>query len=188
MLLGRAIALAGLIVALVCCRSALQGQSENAHWQWIEGAASPAYCAVRFNDDYDIRIERSRGRDGVSPLRLTFDSGDGRSYSIDGHEFTVFVGSGPRLFWVRYNGARAGGTLVAVDLETGVVAWERDLRALGEVAHSSYTNRIQMQMQGDTVVVYGLESLGRYLEVREAKSGNMILHKVLAKDPERQGE
>jgi len=68
-----------------------------------------------------------------------------------------------------------------VDLSKGNELWRSPLKALGEISHSSYLNRMTIDANDEVVSIYGNESMGRYLEFKDARTGKTVGHKRFSK-------
>jgi hypothetical protein len=69
-----------------------------------------------------------------------------------------------RVYVAYHSSIDSGGHLIALSRTDGHELWNVALEALGPVAHSEYENSIQLAMKEGRVVVFGLESSGRYIE------------------------
>jgi hypothetical protein len=78
-----------------------------------------------------------------------------------------------------YRTGATGARLRALDLETGGTRWEVQLQGLGTIHHSKYANRVRARVVDGTVIVYGDESAGRYMEERSAADGHLLRRRLL---------
>jgi len=69
----------------------------------------------------------------------------------------VFRIQGDRLYYAEFHYSGSGGNIVAVDLSKGNELWRSPLKALGEISHSSYLNRMTIDANDDVVSIYGNE-------------------------------
>jgi hypothetical protein len=118
---------------------------------------------------------------------------------LKGHEFTIFrtnpndpFREGKRssekiLYFADYSPYSDGCLLVAYDLRTGKELWKAQLKGIGAVDHSVYSNRINMDLDESVVRVAGREAGGNYVEVVDRKTGRTIAHRLfpLPKQPSR---
>ena len=65
-----------------------------------------------------------------------------------------------------------------MDLKTGKELWTSPLKALGPIEHSAYKNLMTLDANHDVVSLYGNESMGRYLEIKDAGTGETVGHKL----------
>jgi hypothetical protein len=75
---------------------------------------------------------------------------------------------------VAYDSASAGAELHAFDRATGAPLWMGDLRTLA-VAHSAYSNDVELRLEHGALVVRGRESMQDYLELFDPKGGERLL-------------
>jgi outer membrane protein assembly factor BamB len=100
------------------------------------------------------------------PARLWgYDEGGGfvEDAALAADESTLYV--------VRYCDISSGAVAAAYDLERGTPKWRTALFALGPVAHSEYSNRVQVSVVGGKVRVLGDEAAGRYIEDLDLQTG-----------------
>jgi|GEM_PF-5748164 len=97
-----------------------------------------------------------------------------RRLRVRGANATAMAHAKGRVFVALYSKIDTGATAVALDARRGAVLWRVRLRALGPVAHSQYLNELQMGIDHGNLVVYGIESSGRYIEVRDGATGRIL--------------
>ncbi|HXI79526.1 MAG TPA: PQQ-binding-like beta-propeller repeat protein [Verrucomicrobiae bacterium] len=86
----------------------------------------------------------------------------------------------PRVAYVAlYRRGLSGARLQALDVSTGRVLWDAQLEALGPIHHSKYANVVQVRRIAGSIVVYGKEAAGRYVEARAVSNGQLIGHRIL---------
>jgi hypothetical protein len=145
-------------------------------WAWSEERETAADCAARVAADGVYRIESAAGDENVMAVTFAVWRGDRRAYGWVGHEYTVFRILGNRLYYADFHPFSEGGHIVAVDLATGSELWRQPLLAVGEWVHSKYGNELNLEADDRTVRVFGKESGGRYLEIKDAATGQTIGH------------
>jgi hypothetical protein len=110
--------------------------------------------------------------------------------TLDGHTTRVFRTVKNTLYFAHFDRADCGCTVAAYDLTTGKKLWETKLRAVGDIDHSKYSNRVTMGLSsspdldkdGEGIVsITGRESLGDYIEILDRASGKVLAHKVYRK-------
>jgi hypothetical protein len=153
-----------------------QGTADGARWGWSAEMASPFYCTSQAGDTYDVHLLNDHGKRHEWLIRIIRDGK--RVYEWTGHEHSVFRILDDRLYYARFHPSGSGGTIVAVDLESGKTLWESRLRALGPIRHSAYLNTMSLDANRDIVSVYGNESMGRYFEIKDAKTGETVGHRL----------
>ncbi len=75
-----------------------------------------------------------------------------------------------RLYVPRYRFMSVGAGLQAFDRATGALVWSADVE-MWPVDHSKYFNRIELELRGDHVLLWGHESSNDYLQVFDARTG-----------------
>ena len=151
-------------------------------WFSLPEAASPAAHAALESDDHGIKLIARK--DSTEDEVLWTVPLSGRA--------AVGAPSEDRraLFVVHHSPIASGAWLAKVDAVKGALVWDVDLEGLGPVEHSKYRNQTQVEVDGDQVLVYGLEVEGRYLEIRDARTGEQVGHHIveaLADDPSPSG-
>jgi outer membrane protein assembly factor BamB len=99
-----------------------------------------------------------------------------------GHKFTVFDIYGDRLYYALFDPRQHSGKIVAVNLLSGTKLWESDLINPSIFAGSFYENRIILEAHKDRVVIFGRDTAGDYIEIKDSKSGDTIGQKVVKKN------
>lgn len=174
--------LSGLAPELAAGRNDLpvnyQKVADGARWEWDDARANPLACAVHDSGGYRVTLSSDPASRAV--VHVAVSAGGKELYAWRGHEGTVFRIVGDRLYYVLFNPAESGGTVVAVDLAHNAKIWKIALRALGPVAHSTYQTQFRIEAAGNpaVIVVYGNESLGRYIEILDTNTGRTVGHKV----------
>jgi hypothetical protein len=153
-----------------------QKVADGARWAWSRDEASPLYCLGQLPPGYSFQILADAAN--RSAIQLKVIGKERGAYAWTGHKFSVFRVLNDRLFYADYSPNSSGGSIVAVDLKTGTVIWRTPLKAVGEVAHSAYSNTINMTANESVVTIYGNESAGRYVEFKDASTGKTVGHKV----------
>jgi len=174
----------------------------NQHWSWLfagaivgsllcgangaelevpeympEQGASLNECAANWNcKRLKLRIT-SAYQAGENPEHVVeFVDGNRVVYSFITHLHTVFDVSDEQLYFVRFHPLESGGAVVAVDLTTGLQRFETTLQALGMIDHSIFSTSFRIKRVGRSVIVYGQEPRGRYLEMFDVDTGKLTSH------------
>ena len=84
-----------------------------------------------------------------------------------------------RAYVVRYNRHGTGGELHAVSLQSRDVLWSVPLQALGGSDQGPSATRVQLGTTARGPVVYGWETAGRYIELRDGETGALVGHQRL---------
>jgi len=153
-----------------------QQMVRNTGWAWSEERANILYSFSQASSPYDVVV--TRPHDQSFALRFRIMDGRREVYDWWGHMYSVFVLRGDRLYFVNFAIEASGGEVVAVDLKTGKRLWKSPLRALGNPPHFAYRNRVDIAASDDVVQVVGNESAGRYYELKDAKTGETVGHKI----------
>lgn len=98
-------------------------------------------------------------------------------YEWKGHDHTVFRIQQDRFYYALFEPSASGGEIVAVDLSSGKDLWKSSLTALGPIDHFAYRNLKTLDANSEVVTIYGNESMGRYFEIKDAKTGATLGHK-----------
>lgn len=157
-------------------------------WRFNWFAANLLNCVGRDLRDYEVEI-RCPKRAPHGDLRLTVRLLTDRKevFRFRGYPDTVFARSGDVLYVAEFNPATSGCTVVATDLKSGKQLWRSNLKGIGPVDHSRYRNHVTIDAEGEVLVVRGHETLGRYIEYIDMKSGKTVGHKKYpAEEPESQ--
>lgn len=91
----------------------------------------------------------------------------------------VLAADGGRVFAAVYNRSASGCHLAAFDGASGKQMWSVGLDGVGPVAHSAYSNRVEMRIIGGHPTVFGSEWRARYVEQRDAGTGALVSHQLL---------
>ena len=86
---------------------------------------------------------------------------------------------GQLLFVADFPAISSGARFAAFQLETGALVWSRDALAIGPQAHSEYFNVVQLRRIDDTLIAYGDEAHGAYVEVMDPLTGALREHAML---------
>jgi hypothetical protein len=152
-------------------------------WRWSKEKASLAYCITHHLQDYEV--ERVRKNEYYTPLNIRTKKDRKVVYSIQkGHQAIVFTRWKDTLYIAEYSPIASGCEVVALDLKTGKQLWKTRLQGIGEVAHSKYSNFVNIETDGRRVIISGNEAHGRYIEHLDRQTGKTIANKKLDADPQ----
>lgn len=149
--------------------------ASTTEWRWDDELASPLRGIRLDGSEYDITI--SSNHQDRARLIFSIAHNNKEIYVWKGHFRTVFSIQENRLYYARFSPSGSGGEIVAVDLSSGRELWKSPLTALGPIQHSAYSNRMTLEANGDTLSIYGKESMGRYFEIKDVKTGRTVGHK-----------
>ena len=83
-----------------------------------------------------------------------------------------------RLYVLLFRAKVTGAVLWGVDAATGQRFFEVALKGVGLLHHSKYSNRAQVRVIGGAPVIFGDETGGRYVEVRDPEDGHLISNRM----------
>jgi hypothetical protein len=145
-------------------------------WAWKEDRANILHSLAQATSPYDVVVVRPATQDFALRFRIMDDQRE--VYAWWGHPHSVFVLKSNRLYYIKFAIEQPGGEVVAVDLKTGKKLWESPLRGVGWRPHSIYLNLVNIFVDGEIVGVYGNEDGGRYFEIKDARTGETVGHKI----------
>ena len=158
-----------------------QKLADGAPWRFSDAAANPLFCMWRHaGPDYDVWLIREAKDQHALTIKIIKD--DRPVYQWKGHKHSVFRIQGDRLYYAEFHYSGSGGNVVAVDLSKGNELWRSPLKALGGIRHSSYLNRMTIDANDEVVSIYGNESMGRYVEFKDVRTGKTVGHKQFPKE------
>lgn len=149
--------------------------AERAEWAWKDDLATPFYGISQAGSEYDITMVSDHQNRSVLTFKIARAGKE--VYAWKGHDHTVFRIQQDRLYYALFHPSSSGGEIVAVDLSSGKELWKSPLTALGPIQHSAYRSLMALDANAEVVSVYGNESMGRYFEVKDAKTGTTLGHK-----------
>ena len=152
-------------------------EAENIKWQWDETKLdnTAIYSGSQLNYVFDevANTAKLQLSDVSGELKIIWE---GKNVFAD----TVFLHiEGNVLFAAFYSQSSTGCKILALNLSSNQNLWEKQLQGLGSVGHSRYRNRVQMILTDNKLVVFGWESGGKYIEVRNPASGDLILNRKI---------
>jgi len=149
---------------------------DSALWDWKDEKASPFEGIRLAGAKYSIvMVSEPSDRDS---LTFKIFHGDKEVYTWGGHVSTVFRIQEDRLYYARFHPSGSGGSVVAVDLNTGKELWDSRLQGIGPVEHSAYVNLMNLDANFKVVTVWGNETMGRYLEIKDVTTGKTVGHRI----------
>jgi len=177
---------ASLLLSLapsLACAIDYQKVVDQQPWRFNWLAANLLYCVDGYLRDYDVEIhcpKRSPSGDRRLTIRLLRNSKEVLRFR--GYPDTVFARSGDVLYVAEFKPFTSGCAVQATDLKTGKQVWQSYLQGIGPISHSRYRNHVTIDAEGKVLVVRGYESLGRYLEYIDQKTGKTVAHKIYPPD------
>jgi outer membrane protein assembly factor BamB len=154
-------------------------------WQWDPAGAISQNGGMAVPFEAGDRLELRIAEDGRSAT-LGRLKGSGtwawrRELPLDGASAGVMVAQASTVYAAFVPAHAAGARLVAVDADTGAPRWSTGLLGIGPTGHSKYSNRVQLRVVGDLVIVFGEESAGRYVEARAVTDGRLAFNSRTAR-------
>ena len=156
-----------------------QKMADGARWGWQRGMTHPLGCISQCGYKYDIALLSKK--DNRYSLDITVLLEARKVYAWRGHRHSVFRILDDSLYYAKFHPSSSGGHIVAVDLKTGKELWESPLEGIGPIQHSAYRTLLNLTANHDVVSVYGNESMGRYYEIKDAKTGKTVGNRVFPK-------
>lgn len=179
------VAIAAVLLCLSSCCSAPSQHRRHAtlgtlRWEFREERASAAWCALyRTGPRFTAALTPSgvdQDRDMFQvlfdgPVRITIRDSGVERYAWNGFDYSVWAINRAFLVYPKFTGGVPGGSVVAVDLETGAVAWETPLgHPPPQQGWSFWLNRKTIDISGGRVLVWSLDG-GRFLETFDLRTG-----------------
>jgi len=155
-------------------------------WKWSIDKACLAYSTEQHLPDFDV--ERSgeglfRDLEGTLKIRSKEDGKLIYSYQKYASEHAVFTRWQNMLYVAEYSPVRTGCEVVAVDLKSGKELWRTKLQGIGPITDSKYENLVNIETDGEVIIVAGNEASGRYVEHLDIKTGKFLGNKQFESDP-----
>jgi hypothetical protein len=149
-----------------------QEVAEKTAWSWPVETATPQGCARQFGGGgYDVEITEPKDTTSPSMIQVRKDGRDIISWRA--HSASVFVRRGDLLFYAAFSPHSSGCSIVAYHLQQGEL-WKTPLWGIGRLGQSMYTNRVNMKLDGDNLIVFGDESAGQYIELVDVWTGRVV--------------
>jgi hypothetical protein len=180
-----------LAVALFCLggiglgawkRTEYQRKADATEWRWSKEQTNLDYCVKHNLRGYTARITPLEDAWGSERLQISVLDGAEEAWTFRGHEETVFVQVGDVLYVADFCPIATGCAIVAYDLKARDLLWTCPLRGNPPALHSQYLHFVNIEADGDAILVFGTEGNGRYIEYVDTKSGKTVGHKKLPPD------
>jgi hypothetical protein len=148
-----------------------QALAEKTPWSWPVETATPEACARHFGGGYDVEI---KSPDVPSLPPMVEVRKDGKTIvSWRAHIASVFLRGTDTLYYAEFSPYYSGCSIVAYHLDHGE-RWKTPLWGIGPLGNSMYTNRVNMKLDGNNLIVYGDESAGRYIQLLDIRTGRIV--------------
>ena len=142
-------------------------------WRWSESKAGLTYSIEQHLPDFDVEYSHS-----TLNIRSKQDGTLILSYARAGHG-TVFTRWKDILYIAEYHPLATGCEVVAVDFKSGKQLWKTRLHGIGPIAHSKYSNLVNIETDGRIIIIAGNEASGHYIEHLDIKTGKFLGNKQL---------
>lgn len=150
--------------------------ADETEWTIRDSGALPE-CINRHSAGYQFeRVDAEAGTSAT--VRVRREGKELFAYTPSSDDPCYFEDGGV-FYYADYRYGTYGCKLVAIDLSTARELWRTELKAIGPVAHSKYRNQVWIEPFDEaTVIVFGNEAYGKYIEIVDRKTGYTVGHKV----------
>jgi hypothetical protein len=152
-----------------------QKKADEAPWVWSDERATAADSAKRLTGDYRAEVKPT---DAFRHADIRVLKDGVVAHTLGGHTRTVFAVRDDVLYYADFRPITSGCAVVAYDLKAKKQLWKARLKGLGPIAHSRYSNAVNLDLEKQAVCVRGNESAGRYIEYVDLRTGKTVGHKV----------
>lgn len=142
-------------------------------WKWSDERASILHYFMNASKEYPIQLMR-KSNARWNDVKVRIGGEEDLLLEFQTHREGAFVFSGSIVIYAHFSMVANGCELRAYDLTKEEEIWRTRLEGIGEVPHSKYRNRINLEVWNEKVITYGNESGGKYIEVRHVKTGRLI--------------
>ena len=155
---------------------------DQLEWRWSKEKASLDYSIKQYLPDYEV--EYVSPDEFYTPINLrTKDNREiiysfGMGDRLGSHRHLLFTRAKDTIYVAEYCAIASGCTVVAFDLKAGRELWKTRLRGIGPTMHSKYSNLVNIETDGNRIVIYGNEAHGRYVEHLDKNTGKFIANKT----------
>lgn len=162
-----------------------QRLTEAAEWKWTRTQETLLWCIQnnlnRLQDSQvTCQINWPHKSNSFSEFQVRILNNNNEELcKFDAHPNTVFVRKNSMLFVTDYGYMISGCSVIAFDLKLRKQLWTTRLQGLGPIAHSKYSNYVNIAIEKELVIIYGKESSGRYIELLDAQTGKTVGNKKL---------
>ena len=151
--------------------------AEEMGWKWSDERATLKASVRELPDGYKVQFDQTKEKS--SALTITVTRAGQTVYSLEGHEYSVFVVARDILYYADFEPGHSGCTIDAYDLKAGKVLWKTCLWGIGAGSHSQYWNRINLEINAQYLTVFGNEAYGRYIELLDLSTGKTVGNRLV---------
>jgi hypothetical protein len=146
-------------------------------WVWKGEQANLFYCVTEQLGQFDTviecpKVDMSKPRRGALTVRML--DGGKEVYSFQAERETVFACDGRVIYFAYPERGKTGCSVGAYDFRDKKELWRSRLKSMTNLGHSAYGNEVTIEYLGTVLVVRGNESLLRYIEYVDLKTGKTL--------------
>jgi hypothetical protein len=148
-------------------------------WRWSDAKATLDYCMTQHLPDCEVK-RTSLGDLCAVQLDIHRKSDGKRICGFESPTQAFLFARRDNVVYIADYSPNASGCFVsALDLDSGRKLWSTSLLGVEAVDQSKYRNRVNIDVNGENVVIFGNETNGRYVETLNAKTGALVSNKKL---------
>ncbi len=162
-----------------------QRLTDAAEWKWTRAQESLLWCIQNnFNrpqvPQVTCQINWPHKSNSINEFQIhILNNNNEELCSFDAHPNTVFIRKNNMLYVTDFHYMSSGCSVIAFDLKQRKQLWTTRLQGLGPIAHSKYSNYVNIAIEKELVIIYGKESSGRYIELLDPQTGKTVGNKKL---------
>ena len=167
----------------------LQPLVEKMDWTWREEESRFQWYVDQLDETFQVQMDdggdKKRKR-WIRNITISIRDKSGEPLTWQGHLESCFLGmKNGVIVYEDHRRMAQGCTVVAYDVRKGVEIWRTGLRGKGRrVRHSRYRNQINLRYgPSDSIVVFGKETAGNYIELLSIKTGETVGHRIVPRRP-----
>jgi len=152
---------------------------------WPEQQVQLSNCVAQVSAPYSVTVGLLTNGWMENAGEIRFSVGNALRLSVTGHSQTVFAHASNVLYVANFCPIASDCSISAFDLQNSKQLWQTYLHGLLFVAHSIYSNRVQLDLTPTLVVIRGREGGGDYAECLDRTTGQIVGHRIFSHwDPE----
>jgi hypothetical protein len=159
-------------------RAEYQRKAEATQWRWPKERATLDYCVKHNLHGYSARVTPHADWQLSGRLQISILDGAEEVLAINGLPGTVFVQADDVLYYeAEFSPTEPGTALIAHDLKARKELWRCWLKSNSPDLYSSYWYSINLEVDGDAILVLVAASYGRCVEYVDRKNGRTVGYK-----------